>query len=120
MSELHKPACARIRLQPGSLPQARRWAQYISEHRSEALQTLRAEGVTIESVFLESSEAGDFLVYYMRSESQKKADAVAARSVADIDRYHQQFKRETWVSATRLELLLDLELEPVTPYQTGD
>jgi hypothetical protein len=46
----------------------------------------------------------------------KYTDAVASRSVADIDRYHQQFKRETWVSATRLELLLDLELEPVTPY----
>jgi hypothetical protein len=81
----------------------------MSEHRGEALQTLMAEGVRLESVFLESSEDGDFLVYYMRSESQEKAEAVAARSVAAIDHYHQQFKNETWVSATRLELLLDLE-----------
>ena len=81
----------------------------MSEHRGEALQTLMAEGVSIESVFLESSVDGDFLVYYMRSESQEEAEAVAARSVEAIDRYHQQFKKETWVSATRLELLLDLE-----------
>jgi hypothetical protein len=81
----------------------------MSEHRGEALQTLMAEGVRLESVFLESSEEGDFLVYYMRSESQEKAEAVAARSVEAIDSYHQQFKKETWVSATRLELLLDLE-----------
>lgn len=104
-----KPVCARVRLKPGSMSQVREWALHLSEHREEALATLQAEGVTLESVFLDSSEAGDFLVYYMRSESQEKAADVAARSVEAIDIYHRQFKKDTWASVDRLELLLDLE-----------
>ena len=100
--------CARIQLKPGSLPQVREWAEHIRIHRDEALQTLQAEGVTVESVFLDSGADGDFLVYYMRSASQEAAQAVAARSVAAIDAYHRAFKRETWAEVRRLDLLLDL------------
>ncbi|WP_255991974.1 DUF6176 family protein [Chitinolyticbacter albus] len=102
--------CARVALKPNSLQRVREWAAFISQHREEALQTLQLEGVTIESVFLDSSPSGDFLVYYMRSASQSKAEAVAANSLAMIDAYHNTFKRETWSHVDRLELLLDLEL----------
>lgn len=100
--------CARIQLQPGSLPRVQEWAEHMRTHRAEALQTLQAEGVTVESVFLDSGADGDFLVYYMRSQSQQLAQEVAARSVAAIDAYHRAFKRDTWAQVRRLDLLLDL------------
>lgn len=104
--------CARIQLQPGSLPRVQEWAEYLRTHREEALQTLAVEGVTVESVFLDSGTDGDFLVYYMRSCSQQRAQEVAARSVADIDAYHRAFKREAWAGVRQLDLLLDLSRAP--------
>lgn len=100
--------CARIQLQPGSLPRVREWAEHLRSHREDALATLAAEGVTVESVFLDAGAEGDFLVYYMRSRSQAAAQVVAERSTAAIDAYHRAFKRETWKEVRRLDLLVDL------------
>ena len=109
MSSARIPACVRVRLKPNSVARVREWAKYIQEHKAEALQTLRAEGVSIETVFLESTAEGDFLVYYMRATSLDQAKLVAAQSMAAIDQYHKAFKRESWAEVVKLELLLDLE-----------
>lgn len=109
MRPKQKPICARIRLKPGSLARVREWAAHISAHGEEAIQTLQAEGVSIESVFLESSDRGDFLVYYMRTASIEHAQAVAGKSTMAIDQYHNDFKRECWDEVDKLELLIDLE-----------
>jgi len=101
--------CVRVRLKEGSLPRAREWAREIAGRESEALDTLASEGVSIESVFLDSSTEGDFLIYYMRARSIGQASKVAATSVAAIDQFHQTFKREVWVDVRKLELLLDLQ-----------
>ncbi len=100
--------CAKVWLQPGSEARVREWASHINAHRTEALQTLQEEGVSIESVFYDPTPEGPCLIYYMRSASQEQAMAVAAQSAHAIDAYHQAFKRETWVKVKRLELLLDL------------
>ena len=70
--------------------------------------TLAAEGVTIESVFLDSGQEGDFLIYYMRAASLGAARKAASESIAPIDAFHRDFKREVWMEVSRLELLLDL------------
>lgn len=108
--------CARILLRAGALPRVREWAAHIARHHEEARQTLSAEGVTIESVFLDSSAAdGDYLVYYMRAASHAQAQEVARRSTAEIDRYHRAFKQDAWARVDRLELLVDLRAEPGVP-----
>lgn len=109
MSAGNEVVCARVRLKPDSLPLVREWAAYIATHREEALHTLAAEGVVIESVFLDMVEGVDYLLYYMRAPSLKKAEEVAAKSLAEIDLYHQNFKKTTWEKASRLELLVDLD-----------
>lgn len=73
------------------------------------MKSLEAEGVTVESVFLDSREDGDFLVYYMRSHSQEVAEKVARDSVLAIDEYHRSFKKSTWSQVKRLEVLVDLQ-----------
>ena len=67
------------------------------------------EGVRVESVFLDSNEHGDFLVYYIKAQNLGAASEAARRSVHPIDSYHQQFKLDTWEGQTPLELLIDFE-----------
>ncbi|MET0540457.1 MAG: DUF6176 family protein [Variovorax sp.] len=108
MNSTHVPVCARIRLKNGAVPRVREWAAHMAAHRADALQRLVAEGVSIESVFLDISTDGEFLVYYMRAASQEEAHRVAAQSAAELDRYHKDFQRQAWGAAQKLELLLDL------------
>jgi len=102
-------ACVRIRLRPGSLERVREWADELKLRPEEVLATLRDERVWVESVFLEQTGDGDFLVYYMRAEDLEAAAEVARRSPHPIDAYHAQFKRDAWESSERLELLIDFE-----------
>jgi hypothetical protein len=107
-ASMNDTVCARVLLKPGSLPKVHEWACEINSRRPEALETLAAEGVFIESVFLDSSADGDYLVYYIRAKSINQAKEVASKSVSSIDGFHKEFKRETWVQVRNLELLLDL------------
>ena len=101
--------CALVTLKPGSVARAREWAAHIAANHEQALQSLAAESVTIESVFLHESKDEAFLIYYMRSPSIARAQQVARESAAAIERYHKEFKRDAWASVSRLELLLDLQ-----------
>lgn len=101
--------CVRLKIKPGSLEAVREWARTINDRREEALQTLRDESVSVESVFLGSTSDGDFLIYYMRG-----TDLAAARKVADssrhaIDDYHRHFMRTHLEKGVPLELLVELE-----------
>ena len=67
------------------------------------------EGVAVESVFLDSTHEGDFLVYFMKAQSLSAASEAAQRSSHPIDAYHAQFKAQTWESQSFLDLLVDFE-----------
>lgn len=99
----------KVRLKPDSLARVREWAAELHDRADEVLATLRDEGVVIESAFLDQTDDGDFLIYYMKSR-----DAVprCGSSPHPIDAYHQQFKLDTWQSREQLELLIDFENLP--------
>ena len=63
----------------------------------------------LETVFLDQTEEGDFLIYLMKAESFAKARQAVQKSVHPIDEFHQNFKRETWAGSEQLELLINLE-----------
>jgi len=102
-----------VKLKPGSLDRVRAWARTINERESEALATLRDEGVRIESWFLISLEDGDYLLSYMRADDIETAHEAVKESLHEIDAYHQEFKRATWLRGSHREaqLLVDLSLE---------
>lgn len=100
--------CVKVKLKPGSLPRVREWAAEINARRDEALATLEDESIVLETFFLDSSEAGDYLIGYIRAESLTQAAEAVERSTHDIDAYHKQFQRDTWETGERLELLVDL------------
>ncbi len=101
-----------IELKPNSAEKVQAWAEHINAHRANALASLQAEGVSIESWFSLSLDGKEYLVCYMRADSMEKAQQVAATSENPIDAYHQQFKVDTWVRGAGAvgKLLVDLSL----------
>jgi len=86
-----------------------RVAATINRRKDEALETLRDEGVAVESVFLEQTPEGDFLIYFMKAESFERVAEAFEKTVHAIDEYHREFMRETFEERLPLELLLDLD-----------
>jgi hypothetical protein len=101
--------CVKIRLKPGSMQRVREWAQTLNERNDEALETLRDEGGVVESVFLDHTADGDFLIYYMKAEDFEKSAEAYKNSTHAIDEYHRRFIHETRAEAQNLELLVDLD-----------
>jgi hypothetical protein len=99
----------KIKLKPNSLEKVSKWAKMINERKDEALVTLRDEGVILECAFLDETSEGDFLIYIMKAESFERANKVSERSTHSIDKYHQNFKGETFEDGKKLKLLIDLD-----------
>lgn len=99
--------CHRIRLKPGSLPLVREWAKRLNDEMAEVRKLLRNEGMQVESVFLEESPEGEFLIYYLRSEDFGKARATSKASTHLLDIYHRDVMAKIGGESKRLECLLD-------------
>lgn len=107
---IYQTKCVKIQLRPNSLERVREWAQALNDvRRSEALATLRDETVVFEAAFLDQTDEGDFLIYVMKAENFEKAKQAGVTSPHEIDKYHQEFKRDTWAARKPLELLVDLD-----------
>lgn len=103
-------ACYRIQLKPESVPTVREWSARLRSEIAEVRKLLKAEGMILESAFLEQGPQGDFLVYYIRSLDLKKTREVAQASQHPIDVYHREVMKKITASAAELECLLDVEV----------
>lgn len=100
--------CIRIKLKKDTLPKVREWQSFILKNKEEAIATLAAEGVYLESVFLETVGETNYLIYVMISKDFDKAKSVASQSRSPVDVFHSRFKEECWEDGERLEPLLQL------------
>jgi Family of unknown function (DUF6176) len=76
----YETRCIKIRLKPNSIEKVREWARVLSERKAEAIETLRDESVILESVFLDQTDEGAFLIYLMKAESFARAREAAQKS----------------------------------------
>src|ERR687886_238111 len=90
---MYETRCVKIKLKPNSIERVREWAETLNRRRDEAIETLRDETVVVESVFLDRTEQGDFLIYFMKAESFEKSSLAAETSSHSIDEYHRKFMR---------------------------
>ncbi|WP_343681893.1 DUF6176 family protein [Acinetobacter baylyi] len=97
-----------IRLKPDSLQEVEHWQRVIEERKFEAIQTLQAEGVHIESWFYVELEGQHYLIAYMRAKDLAHAQKIAKSSPFEIDHIHRQFKKN-WDAVYSAKLLIDLE-----------
>ncbi|WP_288385149.1 DUF6176 family protein [uncultured Acinetobacter sp.] len=97
-----------IRLKADRQDQVQDWQSIIEQRKSEAIETLKAEGVLIESWFHLELEHHHYLIAYMRAQDIKHAQQVAKTSTFEIDAIHKKFK-ENWDRVYPAKLLVDLE-----------
>lgn len=107
LETLMEVTCYRIKLKPNSIRLVREWAARLNKEKTEVQALLKAEGMALESVFLEQESDADFLVYYIRSHDLKKAREVSQASQHPIDIYHRQVMKQIAEKHTELECLLD-------------
>ena len=102
-----------IQLKPNSRQRVEEWAKEVTSRRSEALESLKQEGVTIESYHLMQLHDVDYLLLYMRSSNIGEAVQTGSNSQREIDAIHQQFKIDTWVRGAGCvgTLLVDLDVD---------
>jgi predicted P-loop ATPase/GTPase len=106
---MYETRCWKIKLKPDSLDRIREWAQTINRRKDEALETLRDETVIIESVFLDQTDGGDYLIAIMKAESFEKSREAVKKSAHAIDEYHRQVMQEVREERIELERLVDLD-----------
>lgn len=105
----YETRCVKIKLKPNSIEKVRQWAKTINVREDEALLTLRDESVILETVFLDQTSEGDFLIYLMKAENFEKTGEAVKSSIHAIDEYHQNFKKDCWETGKKLETLVDLD-----------
>ncbi|GAA5631441.1 hypothetical protein Acal02_02071 [Acinetobacter calcoaceticus] len=97
-----------IKLKTNTQAEVEAWQQEIEKRKAEAIQTLQAEGVKVESWFQLELNGENYLLAYTRAKDIAQAQQVAKKSSFEIDKYHQQFKQH-WEQVIPTTLLIDLE-----------
>lgn len=87
----------RNRIAPGKTERLREWMAEIRSREDEALETLEREGMHEEAAFLERTDDGDYLVYYMKADDIDEVYESFESSQYDIDREHREVMDEVLV-----------------------
>lgn len=82
------------RIKPGKTRRLKEWMAEVRRREDEAVETYESEGMYSESAFVERTDEGDFLVYYMESEDARRAYEAFEDSTHGIDREHKEVMRE--------------------------
>ncbi len=77
-----------IKLHKGSEEKVAHWQEVMSARVDEILESLKAEGIELESWFKVELAGDTYLLWYMRAESIEKAVAAFQQSTKDIDKFH--------------------------------
>lgn len=105
-----KTICIKTKLKHGSLHDVRNWFLNLKNRTEEVLESLRNEGVNVESAFLDKQGDDYYLIYYMRADDIASAYKVFNQSTLPIDNYYKDCWKNYCEGRIVLEELLDLEL----------
>ena len=79
------------------------------ERKNETLESLKNEGVFVESVFLDKQGEDLYLIYYMKAENIARVYEVYGKSELAIDHYHKECWKIYCERGVILETLLDID-----------
>jgi 3'-phosphoadenosine 5'-phosphosulfate sulfotransferase (PAPS reductase)/FAD synthetase len=97
-----------IELKKNALANVDAWQSEINARKQEAIETLKAEGVYVESWFYVQLDEKDYLIAYMRADDIAQAQKIGKDSQFAIDQVHKAFK-QNWIKVIPSKLLVDLE-----------
>ncbi|MDD0843974.1 DUF6176 family protein [Pseudomonas sp. Gutcm_11s] len=100
-----------IRLKPDTATLVADWREQILRLKEQAIESIRNEGIAVESWFQVQLAGEHYLLAYIRSGDIARAEAIGAQSTLEVDAVHRQFKRDTWDHNSMIpcELLVDLQ-----------
>lgn len=101
--------CLKVRIQPGQTEHLLAFLRSLQERHSEVQDSLRAEGILLETLFIERAASHDTLFFYSRASNLAAASAAFAASSLPLDIETRQIIAQTWAEAQALELIIDLE-----------
>jgi Family of unknown function (DUF6176) len=108
MDIMFETKCVKVKLKPGSLLRVRAWADELKSRREEALETMREEGMVVESTFLDRTSEGDFLICFMKAQSFEKATGVVKQSLLRLMPLTKHSRRTRPHPSLNLNCLLTL------------
>lgn len=82
------------KIEPGKTPRLKEWMGEIRTREDEAIETLESEGMHSEAAFIERTDEGDYLVYYMEAEDMEHVFESFSKSSHEIDLEHQEVMSE--------------------------
>ena len=109
-SDLTEVQCLKIRFRRDKLEEAVRWVHSLKERRQEVIKLLKAEGIQLESLFLERVGQDVYLYQYVRANSLEEAYEAFMKSQLPISVETRQFIDEMWEGGQNLELVADFEV----------
>lgn len=110
-----KLLCGRIKIKEGQLQHVRAWFETLQQRQKELLEAFKAEGVHLESVFLEKAADGDYLIYYMRQNDLATVYQVLAQLQLPVRLFHVDCWKAYCEECVVLEPLFDLQLQLAPP-----
>jgi uncharacterized protein with GYD domain len=108
-SNVTEVQCLKIRFRRDKAEEAVRWVQSLKERQEEVAHLLDAEGVRVESLFIERSGQDVYLYQYVRANSLEQAYEAFMKSQIPISMETRQFVDEMWEDGQSLELIVDFE-----------
>lgn len=99
-----------IKLKPGSEDRLEHWVSTISNRRSEVIETLHHEDVSLETWFQLKIENDSYLLWYMKAKSIEHAQKVFLSSTRKIDLFHLETLQMVAEKAYHTDLLLHFEI----------
>ncbi len=107
--EKMKTVVIRQKIKPNAINEVKQWFQTLRERKTEVLESMKNEGIVVESAFLDNHGEEFFLIYYIKAENIEHAYEVFNKSTLEIDIYFKN-KWDQLLSKGRvvLEELLDL------------
>lgn len=100
------------KIEEGKMARLKEWMAEIRDREDEAIATLENEGMHSETAFIEQTDDGDYLIYYMKADDIDGVFEAFEQSSHDIDIEHQQVMKEVLESPENVgeyELLYHLE-----------
>jgi hypothetical protein len=105
-------ALVKQKIEDGKESRLREWMAEVREREEEALETLENEGMHSESAFVEHTDDGDFLIYYLKADDVDRALEAHEESSHELDEQHRRVMDEVIEGGSdtgEYELLYHLE-----------
>lgn len=101
--------CGRIKIKEGKLDEVYAWFNTLNARKAELIEAFTQEGVELETVFLERTNEGDYLIYYTRQEDLEKVYTTLAKLGMPVRLFHVECWQKCCEACIVLEPLFDLK-----------